>query len=174
MGSGTNEANTMIEALARSVISEGDAKTDMVATAESCTGGLIGAALTDVAGSSSVFDRGFITYSNQAKQDMLRVDGDMLKQYGAVSANVAEAMAKGALAQSRAACAVSVTGIAGPGGGTDEKPVGLVFVATASAKGTIVKKCLFESSHQTDTREAVRIATVETALTMLRDALSEL
>lgn len=105
----------------------------MAATAESCTGGMIAAAITDHAGSSDVFDRGFVTYSNTAKIELLGVDGAMLDEAGAVSGEVAGAMAEGALARSNADVAVSVTGIAGPGGGSDTKPVGLVWFGCASA-----------------------------------------
>ncbi len=103
----------------------------MIATAESCTGGLVAAALTSVAGSSDVVERGFVTYSNDAKMAMLGVEKDQIYQHGAVSEVVARAMAEGALAHSRADIAVSVTGVAGPGGGTPDKPVGLVHVACA-------------------------------------------
>jgi nicotinamide-nucleotide amidase len=103
----------------------------MIATAESCTGGLIAATLTEIAGSSDVLDRGFVTYSNDAKTDMLGVAAALIDHHGAVSAEVAGAMASGALARSRAAVAVSVTGIAGPGGGSAEKPVGLVYIGLA-------------------------------------------
>ena len=103
-----------------------------VVTAESCTGGLIGACLTEIAGSSDMVERGFITYSNEAKTDVLGVSVDLIAAHGAVSAEVVLAMAEGALAHSSADAAVAVTGIAGPGGGTAEKPVGLVFLA---AKG---------------------------------------
>jgi nicotinamide-nucleotide amidase len=96
----------------------------MVATAESCTGGMIAAALTSVAGSSDVVDRGFVTYSNEAKMDMLGVPAALIAAHGAVSAEVAAAMAEGALTRSRAGVTVAVTGIAGPGGGSAEKPVG--------------------------------------------------
>jgi nicotinamide-nucleotide amidase len=102
----------------------------MVASAESCTGGLLAALLTEVAGCSDVFERGFVTYSNQAKQDQLDVAGSMIQAHGSVSECVAKAMAEGAVANSRADIAVSVTGIAGPGGGTPEKPIGLVFIGT--------------------------------------------
>jgi nicotinamide-nucleotide amidase len=104
-----------------------------IATAESCTGGLVAAALTAIAGSSEVFERGFVTYSNEAKSDLLGVDPDLIAEHGAVSAPVALAMALGALDNSRADIAVSITGIAGPGGGSAEKPVGLVIFGIASA-----------------------------------------
>lgn len=103
----------------------------MVTTAESCTGGLIAATLTEVAGSSAVVDRGFVTYSNEAKSEMLGVPMALIDANGAVSEHVARAMAEGALARSRADIAVSVTGIAGPGGGTADKPVGTVHFACA-------------------------------------------
>ena len=106
-----------------------------IATAESCTGGLVAAALTDIAGSSDVVDRGFVTYSNEAKQAMLGVPAATLKRHGAVSAETAAAMAAGALKNSQADLAVAITGIAGPGGGSKEKPVGLVYFAAASRGG---------------------------------------
>jgi nicotinamide-nucleotide amidase len=102
-----------------------------LATAESCTGGMIAAAMTDIPGSSDVFDRGFVTYSNASKTDMLGVPAAMIESYGAVSAEVAIAMAEGALRFSAADVSVAVTGIAGPGGGSDSKPVGLVHFACA-------------------------------------------
>jgi nicotinamide-nucleotide amidase len=105
----------------------------MLTSAESCTGGLVGGLITAIAGSSEVYDRGFITYSNEAKRDCLGVPDAILAQFGAVSAEVAHAMAEGALAHSRAKIAVSVTGIAGPGGGSVEKPVGLVHFACGRA-----------------------------------------
>lgn len=131
----------------------------MVATAESCTGGMIGAALTDRAGSSDIFERGFITYSNDAKREMLDVSAQTLRDHGAVSAETAVAMVRGALAHSRAELAVAVTGIAGPGGGSDDKPVGLVFIAYGT-HGEI--HC---SEHRfTGDRDAIRTQTVESAL----------
>lgn len=105
----------------------------MVAVAESCTGGLVATALTEIAGSSAVFERGFVTYSNEAKQELLGVPADLIDAHGAVSPECAEAMAAGALAHSRAAVAVSITGIAGPGGGSADKPVGMVCFARARA-----------------------------------------
>jgi nicotinamide-nucleotide amidase len=105
----------------------------IIATAESCTGGLVAAALTSIAGSSDVFERGFVTYSNQAKAEMLGLDSALIEAHGAVSPEVAIAMAACALRQSRASLSVAVTGIAGPGGGSAEKPVGLVHFAAAKA-----------------------------------------
>ncbi|OQW62127.1 MAG: damage-inducible protein CinA [Proteobacteria bacterium HN_bin10] len=109
-----------------------------IATAESCTGGLIAATLAAVPGASAVLERGFVTYSNEAKADMLGVPPELIRQYGAVSKEVAIAMAEGALAHSRADVAVAVTGIAGPDGGTPEKPVGLVHLAAARRGGALV------------------------------------
>ena len=111
-----------------------------IATAESCTGGLVAAALTDIAGSSDVVDRGFVTYSNEAKEAMLGVPAATLKRYGAVSAQTAAAMADGALKNSLADVSVAITGIAGPGGGTKQKPVGLVHFAAASRDGRSIVK----------------------------------
>lgn len=107
-----------------------------IATAESCTGGLVAGALTEVPGSSAVLDRGFVTYSNDAKQQMLGVPTETLRDYGAVSRQTAEAMAQGALAKAKTDLAVSITGIAGPGGGSADKPVGLVHFAVVSRDGT--------------------------------------
>lgn len=111
-----------------------------LATAESCTGGLVVAVLTEIAGSSDVVDRGFVTYSNEAKQEMLGVPSKMLKSRGAVSAETAAAMAKGAIAHSQADISVAITGIAGPGGGTPQKPVGLVHFAAASRDGRLIER----------------------------------
>lgn len=116
-----------VGALASALLEACEAHGVMVATAESCTGGMIIAALTDIAGSSAVVDRGFITYSNDAKMEMLGVSDATLKAHGAVSRETALEMAAGALAHSRASLALAVTGIAGPGGGSPEKPVGLVW-----------------------------------------------
>ena len=134
-----------------------------VATAESCTGGMIGAAITDVAGSSAWFDRGFVTYSNEAKADMLGVRAETLALHGAVSDATAREMVAGALARSRADLAVAVTGIAGPAGGTPEKPVGLVWIAWGGRGGAIESV-----SHRfPGDRAAVREATVAAALSGL-------
>jgi len=134
-----------------------------VATAESCTGGLIAAALTAVAGSSDVVDRGFVTYSNEAKQQMLGVPVPLFDSVGAVSEDVARAMAEGAVSRADAQLAVSVTGIAGPGGGSETKPVGLVHIAAARAGGaTRHERHVFDGD-----RDAVRRATVVAALGML-------
>jgi nicotinamide-nucleotide amidase len=134
-------------------------------TAESCTGGLIAALLTAVAGSSDVVDRGFVTYSNAAKMQMLGVEEVLLATHGAVSAETAAAMAKGALKTSAAQIAVSVTGIAGPGGGTMHKPVGLVYLAVASDDQVRVLECRFGDIGRNGVREKSVIA----ALRLLRE-----
>jgi nicotinamide-nucleotide amidase len=140
----------------------------MLATAESCTGGLIAGCLTEVAGSSAAVDRGFVTYSNEAKNEMLGVPMDMIIQHGAVSEPVARAMAEGALERSRAGITIAVTGVAGPGGGTDAKPVGLVHFGCAGSMGTTIAAChVFDGD-----RAAIRLATVHTALTMIRERLT--
>lgn len=118
---------TPLAALAAKLIELAKGRNVKIAMAESCTGGLIAAVLTEIAGSSAVVDRGFVTYSNEAKSEMLGVPADLIGRLGAVSREVAIAMAEGAIANSDADVAVSVTGIAGPGGGSDEKPVGLVY-----------------------------------------------
>ncbi|HEX2939627.1 MAG TPA: CinA family protein [Rhodopila sp.] len=139
----------------------------MVATAESCTGGLIAAALTAIAGSSDVVDRGFITYSNDAKHQMIGVPMELIETHGAVSEPVAHAMAQGALAHSRAQIAVAVTGVAGPGGGSAEKPVGLVcFGLARSGRPVVTEKHVFPGD-----RTAIRAATVAHAFKMIRSAL---
>jgi nicotinamide-nucleotide amidase len=111
-----------------------------IVTAESCTGGLVAAALTEIAGSSDVVDCGFVTYSNEAKQSLVGVPAATLKQHGAVSEQVAAAMAAGALKNSRADLSVAITGIAGPGGGSKKKPVGLVYFAAASRSGGLLAR----------------------------------
>ena len=124
-----------LAALAARVVAANAAAGRVVTVAESCTGGLVGAALTEVAGSSRVFDRGFVTYSNEAKREMLGVSSDLIDAFGAVSVAVAWAMAQGALRASDADVAVALTGIAGPGGGSERKPVGTVVFATAVRGG---------------------------------------
>ena len=125
----------VLRAAAKRVLDSLRARSLKVATAESCTGGLVAAALTEIAGSSDVVDCGFVTYSNAAKQTMLGVSEATLKRHGAVSGKTAAAMAAGALKNSQADLAVAITGIAGPGGGTKAKPVGLVYFAAASRDG---------------------------------------
>ena len=157
-----------VETLARLLLDEARTRGWRISTAESCTGGLIAGALTDIAGSSDVVDRGFVTYSNRAKSEMLYVPGDMIADYGAVSEPVARAMAEGALAHSSAHLAVAVTGVAGPGGGTAMKPVGLVHLATAAVNGSIVHR---EERFIGLDRSGVRLATVRVALEMLRERI---
>ena len=137
-----------------------------IATAESCTGGLVAGALTEIAGSSAVVDRGFVTYSNEAKQQMLGVSKSTLDRFGAVSRETAEEMARGALAQSLAHIAVSITGIAGPGGGSADKPVGLVHFAAASKRGALSH---VEMRYGDIGRGAVREKSVLQALAMLKE-----
>jgi nicotinamide-nucleotide amidase len=130
-------ANAETQTAATALLDLCKARRLMVATAESCTGGLVAAALTEIAGSSAVVDRGFVTYTNEAKQQMLGVPVDTLSKFGAVSREVAEAMARGAIGRANADIVVAVTGIAGPGGGSAEKPVGLVHFAAASRSGAL-------------------------------------
>jgi nicotinamide-nucleotide amidase len=138
-----------------------------IVTAESCTGGLIAACLTEIAGSSDVVERGFVTYSNEAKIEALGVPAAAIDTHGAVSAEVAQAMASGALARSRAGVAVSVTGIAGPGGATANKPVGLVYLGLAKSGAAPQHwRHLFPGD-----RGAVRLASVSAALSLLADAV---
>lgn len=140
-----------------------------VVTAESCTGGLVSGALTAIAGSSAVLDRGFVTYSNGAKSDLLGVAPDLINLKGAVSGEVAEAMADGALAYSQANVAVSVTGIAGPEGGSLNKPVGLVCFGLATREGLRFHyRCTFDGD-----REDVRLQAVQQALKLLLSAVEK-
>lgn len=153
-----------LQALAARVLDACRARGLKVATAESCTGGLVAGALTEIAGSSDVVDRGFVTYSNAAKERMLGVPHDTLIAYGAVSRPTAEAMAKGAFIQSDADLAVAITGIAGPGGGTAEKPVGLVHLAAATRDGRLIHR---EMRYGDIGRSVVRAKSVAEALRML-------
>ena len=154
--------------LAAQVLDAARSKGLKIATAESCTGGLIAGALTEVAGSSDVVDRGFVTYSNAAKQQMLGVTARSLTEFGAVSEATAKEMAYGALANSRADIAVSVTGIAGPGGGTETKPVGTVWFGCAEQGLTpTVDHMVFADCNRTE----VRSKTVKHALGMILKAL---
>ncbi|MEX0407068.1 CinA family protein [Aquibium sp. LZ166] len=152
------------EDLARQVLAACQTRGIMLATAESCTGGMIAAALTDIPGSSSVVDRGFVTYSNEAKQEMLGVAHSTLEAHGAVSRETALEMAAGALARSRAGVAMAVTGVAGPGGGTAEKPVGLVWFGVAAQGQEPEAEC-----RQFDDlgRDYIRQETVRTALELM-------
>ena len=159
--------------LSREALAAARAKGFKIATAESCTGGLIAGLLTEIAGSSDVVDCGFVTYSNAAKEQMLGVPARLIRDHGAVSKEVAMAMAMGALLKSRANVAIAVTGIAGPGGGTAQKPVGLVYIAVQARaeidirhpdeiSGTVMK-CNFGDIG----RDAVRLATVQDALRLV-------
>jgi len=135
-----------------------------LATAESCTGGLIAGLLTEIPGSSDVVDRGFVTYSNDAKTEMIGVPGGLIQEHGAVSKEVAIAMATGAIAHSLADVSVAVTGVAGPGGGSAAKPVGLVHLAAARQGGaTLHRECRFGDIG----RAAIRLRSVEVALALV-------
>lgn len=148
-------------AAARGLLDELDRHALLIATAESCTGGLLSALLTEIPGASRMFERGFVTYSNAAKTGMLDVDADLLLRHGAVSAEAARAMAEGALRHSAASLSIAVTGTAGPDGGTAEKPVGLVYLASARpGHATLGREHRFGAIG----RHAVRIATVEAAI----------
>lgn len=137
-----------------------------MATAESCTGGMIAAACTDLAGSSLWFERGFVSYSNASKTELLGVDAALITHHGAVSEEVARAMVRGAIAHSRAQAAVAVTGVAGPGGGSVAKPVGTVWFAWATPTGEVSELRCFDGD-----RAAVRTATVQHALRRLVDLM---
>ena len=150
------------------MLDEARARALRITTAESCTGGLVAAALTAVAGSSDVFERGFVTYSNRAKEELLGVPGDLIADLGAVSEPVARMMAEGALEAANAHVSVAITGVAGPGGGTAMKPVGTVHFATARSNGPILhRQELFADMD----RDQVRMASLQVALEMLRERL---
>jgi nicotinamide-nucleotide amidase len=164
------------------LISEAEAVLDFcrehgftVATAESCTGGLVAAYLTHIAGASEIVERGFVTYSNESKIELLGVDARIIADHGSVSRQAALAMAAGALWRSKASVSVAVTGIAGPGGGSDEKPVGLVHFAIAKRVSVSQEQLDFRALHHEENfgdigRAEVREASVATALRMLRQA----
>jgi len=154
--------------LAESVLSACRSRQWHVATAESCTGGLVAAALTAIAGSSEVVERGFVTYSNQAKIELLGASPETIAEHGAISEQIALAMARGAVVRAGVDLAVSVTGIAGPGGGTPQKPVGIVHIAAASKDQTTLHlECHFGDIG----RENVRLRSVEEALKLLLQIL---
>jgi nicotinamide-nucleotide amidase len=154
--------------LAEQVLDAARAKNLCLVTAESCTGGLIAGLLTEIPGSSDVVERGFVTYSNRAKEDLLGVPAALIRQYGAVSEPVARAMAEGALKYSPAQLSVAVTGIAGPGGGSAEKPVGLVYVAAMRAS----EKPISQEFRFGDLgRGEIRSRTIAEALILLRELL---
>lgn len=151
--------------LAMLIIDDAETARLKIATAESCTGGLLAALLTEIPGSSRVLERGFVTYSNRAKEEMLGVAGDVVADFGAVSEPVARMMAEGALANSRANIAVAITGVAGPAGGTPLKPVGTVHIACARENRAMVHEMLQLGDIG---RGAIRMASVETALNLIR------
>lgn len=157
--------------LATRIVADFAASDAMITTAESCTGGLIAAMITEITGSSAVFDRGFVTYSNEAKKQMLGVSAETLEVDGAVSEKTAREMALGARKRSNAHYAVAVTGVAGPSGGSVEKPVGLVWMGLASPSGGIETTRLMWEPRWS--RELIRAATVHAALGALLDRLSE-
>jgi nicotinamide-nucleotide amidase len=158
-----------LHAAARRIIDACTARGLTIATAESCTGGLVAGALTEIAGSSAVVLCGFVTYSNEAKQSMLGVPAEVLDAHGAVSRPTAQAMAEGALAHSPADLAVAITGVAGPGGGSAEKPVGLVHFAAAARAGARIAR---ERRYGDIGRTPVRHASVLEALAMLEELAS--
>ncbi|MGH6985927.1 MAG: CinA family protein [Caulobacteraceae bacterium] len=159
-----------IETLARLVLDDARERQLRIVTAESCTGGLVAAALIAIPGASDVFERGFVAYTNRAKQELLGISGDILADLGAVSEPVARMMAEGALENSHAHLAVAITGIAGPDGGTAMKPVGTVHFATARTNESLRHKMeLFDL----DSRGEIQIASVQTALEMLRERLAQ-
>jgi nicotinamide-nucleotide amidase len=159
--------HTSIIALAKTVNHTLVGRRQMIVTAESCTGGLIAGALTDVPGSSDAVFGGYVTYHNEAKAEMIGVDRGIIRAHGAVSEQTARAMAEGALKTSGAAVAIAVTGIAGPGGGTEDKPVGLVHFAFADANKTIHMEKRFGDLG----RQKVREETVRAALELVLDGL---
>lgn len=150
-----------IDALAERVVEANRAAGRTIALAESCTGGLVAGAITEIAGSSAVFDRGFVTYSNEAKMELLGVNADIIETFGAVSVACAWAMAQGALKHSKADVAVAISGIAGPDGGTEAKPVGTVVFARATRGNNEIvaeERLLDGSSRSTVRAQAVRVA----------------
>ena len=157
-----------LAARAEALLERFRARKARIATAESCTGGLIAAALTEVPGASDVVDRGFITYSNEAKRELLAIPAELIEAHGAVSEPVARAMAEGALARSEAEVAVAVTGVAGPGGGSAAKPVGLVHFAAARRGGPTLH---LERRFGDLGRRRIRALTVEDAFALAEDVL---
>ena len=157
-----------VQTLARAVLDRARARGVTVATAESCTGGLVAGALTAIAGSSDVVAGGLVTYSNAAKTELLGVDAGLIAEVGAVSEPVAQAMALGAVRRLGAGLAVAITGIAGPGGGSADKPVGLVHFASADSEGEVRRR---EMRFGDIGREEVRLASVKVALEMLLERL---
>ncbi len=157
-----------LRAKALTLLAKARAKGLKIATAESCTGGLLAGLLTEIAESSDVFERGFVTYSNDAKHDMLGVRKVLIDKHGAVSEEVARAMVQGALKHSQASLAIAVTGIAGPGGGTEAKPVGLVHIAAARKDGAVTHRAFDFGDIG---RTGIRLASVEAALEILEQLM---
>lgn len=161
--------DTSLQIMAAQILEKCRTRGLKLVTAESCTGGLIAATLTDIPGASDVFDRGFVTYSNQAKHEMLGISPDLIAQQGAVSEVVARHMAAGALTHSGCDIAVAVTGIAGPGGGSTEKPLGLVHIAVTESTGNSRhEKCLFGAL----SRQEIRLNTVERSFEIIDELIS--
>lgn len=163
--------NDQIKKTAEDVVKKYKKAKKKIVTAESCTGGLVGGAITSVAGSSAVYEAGIVTYSNDAKSDLLGVDPEVIKEFGAVSEDCAAYMAMGALEYTEADISVAVTGIAGPDGGTEDKPVGTVWFAVGIVNGNEVDIHTGKYIYEGD-RDAIRAGAVETALTLLSEALS--
>jgi nicotinamide-nucleotide amidase len=158
-----------IETLARLLIDEARQRSLRLATAESCTGGLVAGAICSIAGASDVFERGFVTYTNRAKQEVLGVPGDLLADVGAVSEPVARMMAEGALEASHAHVAVAITGVAGPGGGSPMKPVGTVHLAVARANRSVIHRLeRFDDTSRAD----IQLAAVRSALELMMEAVT--
>jgi nicotinamide-nucleotide amidase len=157
-----------IDTLARLVIDDARERSLRIVTAESCTGGLVAAALCAIPGASDVFERGFVAYTNRAKQEMLGVSGDLIADLGAVSEPIARMMAEGAVENSHAHLSVAITGVAGPGGGTPMKPVGTVHFATARTNHSVQHRM---EMFDLDTRWDIQMASVQVALEFLRDRL---
>ena len=155
--------------MARLFLDDAQQRRLRVVTAESCTGGLLAGLLVEIPGSSKVFERGFVTYSNKAKEEVLGIPGDLIADYGAVSEPIVRAMAEGALEESRANMSIAITGIAGPGGGTPLKPVGTVHFALARENAPIRHRV---EQYGDIGRTEVRMASVETALQMLMESVN--
>jgi nicotinamide-nucleotide amidase len=165
---GTPMFSLEIETLARLVIDDARERSLRIVTAESCTGGLVAGAICAIPGASDVFERGFVAYTNRAKQELLGVSGDLIADLGAVSEPIARMMAEGAVEHSHAHVAVAITGVAGPGGGSPMKPVGTVHFATARANQSVHHRM---EMFDLDSRWDIQMAAVQTALEMLRDRL---
>jgi nicotinamide-nucleotide amidase len=153
---------TLAEVVGQALVRKGQT----VAVAESCTGGLVAKLITDIAGASQYFARGWTTYSNEAKVAELGVPAELIEAHGAVSAEVASAMAQGARREARADHAIGITGIAGPGGGNEQKPVGLTYISLDGSEGTITSRHVFARD-----RRSVRLRAAQTALNLLRQRL---